>query len=218
VLQAETSGGFPTTAYLGPFLAILLATLIGGAFSSGFDWLYPLRVVAALLVLSLCRGSYGELRGSWSWEAVAWGALVFGLWWVLCPIGPEGEAGWPAALAAAPPDWACVWLAFRVVGHLLTVPLAEELAFRGYLLRRWRTVDFLGIPPGAFSWPAFVVSSLLFGVMHGRAWLAGTLAGMAFALALRRRGRLIDAVIAHVTANVLVAVAVLMTGRWSLWL
>ncbi len=34
----------------------------------------PFRVVAALLVLWLCRGSYAGLRGTWSWQAVALGA------------------------------------------------------------------------------------------------------------------------------------------------
>jgi exosortase E/protease (VPEID-CTERM system) len=206
----------PTTAYLGPFLAVLLAAMIGAALSRGFDWLYPLRVLAALAVLWRCRGSYAELRGPWSWQAVGVGVAVFGLWLALAPAAaPEG--GWPDALAAAPAGWSAAWLAVRVLGHVLTVPLAEELAFRGYLLRRLTTADFQSIPPGIFSWPAFLVSSLLFGLMHRQWWLAGTLAGMAFALALRRRGRLLDAVLAHATANALLAAYVLATGRWALW-
>jgi hypothetical protein len=40
---------------------------------------------------------------------------------------------------------------------------------------------------------------------------------MLFALAVYRRGRLADAVVAHVTANTLVAVTVLLTGNWGLW-
>jgi exosortase E/protease (VPEID-CTERM system) len=214
---AEVPRDFPTGAYLGPFLAILLATMIGGALSSGFDWFYPLRVVAAVLVFWICRGSYAELRGSWSWQAVLIGVAVFGLWLLLAPSGQADTEGRPAALRNAPAFWSLLWLVVRVVGHVFVIPLAEELAFRGYLLRRLMTVDFLSISPDRFSWPSFVVSSVLFGAMHGRGWLAGTLAGLLFALALRRRGRLIDAVLAHATANALIAGVVLATGRWWLW-
>ena len=35
-----------------------------------------------------------------------------------------------------------VWLIFRLVGSVVTVPVAEELAFRGYLTRRAIAADF----------------------------------------------------------------------------
>ena len=96
------------------------------------------------------------------------------------------------------------------------VPLAEELAFRGYLTRRLFSSNFRAIAPGRMTWISFFVSSVLFGVLHGR-WFAGTLAGMAFAETYRRRGELSDAVLAHAVANGLIAVAVLAGGEWSLW-
>ena len=40
---------------------------------------------------------------------------------------------------------------------------------------------------------------------------------MAFALALYRRGQIGDAVLAHVVANALIAISVLVLGNWSLW-
>jgi exosortase E/protease (VPEID-CTERM system) len=207
----------PTVAYLGPFLAILLVTMICAAFTAGFDWLYPLRVVAAAAVLWLCRRSYQELRGPWSWQAVGWGVLIFGVWVGLNALRAAGPSEWPPALRNAPLAATIAWLAFRVVGHVVTVPLAEELAFRGYLPRRLTRGDFLSVPPGHFSWLGFVVSSVLFGVLHGANWLPGTLAGMAFALAMRRRGQLLDAVVAHATANALLAAYALATGQWNLW-
>jgi membrane protease YdiL (CAAX protease family) len=42
-------------------------------------------------------------------------------------------------------------------------------------------------------------------------------AGMAYALAFYRRGRLGDAVVAHMTTNGLIALAVLTASAWSLW-
>ena len=63
---------------------------------------------------------------------------------------------------------------------------------------------------------SFLASSVAFGLLHER-WLAGTLAGMAFALAAGRRGRLADAVVAHMTANGLLALLALATRNWGLW-
>jgi membrane protease YdiL (CAAX protease family) len=57
---------------------------------------------------------------------------------------------------------------------------------------------------GRFTWLSFVVSSVAFGLLHGR-WLAGTLTGMAYAAALYRRGRIGEAVYAHMTTNALIA-------------
>ena len=61
-----------------------------------------------------------------------------------------------------------LWLGFRVIGSVVTVPLAEELAFRGYLTRRLCLSDFQSIPPGRMTWYSFLLSSFLFGALHGR--------------------------------------------------
>jgi hypothetical protein len=42
-------------------------------------------------------------------------------------------------------------------------------------------------------------------------------AGLLFAIALRSRGCLADAVAAHMTANALLCVYALGTGNWQLW-
>ena len=85
-----------------------------------------------------------------------------------------------------------------------------------YLMRRITSVDFETISYGQASWLAIVVSSLLFGLLHGR-WLAGTVAGICYALAARRRGLLCDAVVAHGVTNGMIAIYVLLTGAWQLW-
>jgi CAAX prenyl protease-like protein len=103
-----------------------------------------------------------------------------------------------------------------VLGSVLTVPIAEELAFRGYVLPKLVAHNFETVRPGQFTWVACLVSSVLFGVLHGR-WLAGTLAGIGYTLALRQRGQLADAVVAHMTTNALIAAYVLSQGAWSLW-
>ncbi len=111
--------------------------------------------------------------------------------------------------------WGPAWLVFRVIGSVVKAPLAEELAFRGYLTRRLIAADFQDVPLCRFTWLFFLVSSAPFGAVHGR-WLAGMLAGMLYTIALYRRRELADAVVAHATTNALLTAYVLATGSWSL--
>jgi CAAX prenyl protease-like protein len=110
-----------------------------------------------------------------------------------------------------------MWLVLRVVGAVITVPIAEELAFRGYLLRRIHAADFESVSFQKVSLTALAVSSVAFGLMHGNRWIAGSPAGLAYALVLRRRGRIGEAVAAHAVTNALLAVWVIARGEWGLW-
>lgn len=208
----------PTAAYLAPMMAILATMMVTGAFSSGFDWLYPLRVPAALAALWFHRGSYkGLFDARVSWSAVGVGVLVFVVWLAIEPrpvsatISPIEQG-----LKELPRYAALLWIVSRVVGSVVLVPIAEELAFRGYLARRLMAADFDRIPLGRYTAFSFVGSSLVFGALHGR-WFAGTLAGMAYAVTLWHRGSLKDAVLAHAVTNGLIAGTVLVLGSWSLW-
>jgi CAAX prenyl protease-like protein len=203
-------------ALLAPLLTLLAASMLVAALSSGFAALYPLGVLATAAVLWRFRGHYRSFDRNVSWQAIAIGVAVFVLWLMLVP--PDAESGGILAgrLAEMPVWLAVAWLAFRVIGSVVTVPLAEELAFRGYLLRKLVARDFENVRAGHFTWLSFLGSSLLFGLLHD-SWVAGTLAGAGFAIALYRRGQVFDAIIAHMTSNALIAVAVLAFGRWSLW-
>jgi exosortase E/protease (VPEID-CTERM system) len=207
----------PTAAYLVPLLVLVATAMLTGALCDGFDRLYPARVLAALAALAYFRRAYTGLRWSWSWAAVVQGALVSALWVGSGSLGPgSGGGGALSSWADLPRAWAAVWLIGRVVGSVAVVPLVEELAFRGYLVRRLIAAKFETVPPGRLTWPSLLISSLLFGALHGR-WLAGMAAGAVYALAQRRRGELGDAVLAHGTTNGLLTAYALATGDWSSW-
>jgi exosortase E/protease (VPEID-CTERM system) len=215
--RPEAGGGSPSAPYLVPLLALMGTMTLTAAVSAGFDWLYPLRVAAVAAALWHFRRGYAGLRWRWSWTAAGIGAAAFAVWLLLEPAADAAvTAAFGAELHAVPAASAGLWLLLRVVGSVVTVPLAEELAFRGYLTRRLAAADFEGVPAGTFRWFSFLVSSALFGLLHGR-WVAGTAAGALYALALYRRRELADAVTAHATTNLLIAAYVLVTGTWSLW-
>lgn len=207
-----------TAVYLAPFLAILTAAMVSRALSSGFEWLYPLRFLAALGVLWHFRHNYSKLDWRFGWSAPLIGCGVFAMWLAL-----DRAAGIPAAspiatgLAHLTQPARVGWIVIRVLAAVITVPIAEELAFRGFLIRRMISPDFESIDPKAFTWIALLVSSLAFGVLHGQRWIAGALAGALYALALLRHGRIGDAIVAHAITNALLAVWVLIGSRWYLW-
>lgn len=203
-------------ALLIPLLVLMAASMLTSAFSSGFDELYPLRVTAIAVVLYYFRKAYNGLGWQGSWQAPAMGAAVFLVWMLLEPDADSSQTELSQGLAELTSGSAAVWLIFRVLGSVIAVPLAEELAFRGYLIRKLVAKDFENVPLGQFSWFSFMLTSILFGLLHER-WVAGTLAGMGYALALYRRGQLGDAVIAHMTTNALIAIFVLTQAKWSLW-
>jgi exosortase E/protease (VPEID-CTERM system) len=204
-------------AYLMPFVVILAAGLLSGAASAGFEWLYPVRVVASVAALWYYRATYQRLDWRAGWPALAAGTAVFVLWIGFERFFGAASSGIPVLLAQAAPFARTAWMGVRILGAVVTVPIAEELAFRGFLLRRLVSADFESVPWSTFQWLPFLISSIGFGVLHGERWLAGTLAGMIYALVLMRRGRIGEAVIAHATTNALLALWVLSTGQWQLW-
>lgn len=207
----------PEGAYLLPLLFLIAGALVTGLFTSDFDYLYPARILLPLIPLWVFRSYYRDLRWSWSWTPILLGFLAFVLWVALePPPTPEALATIPNALAEMPRAAALLWLASRVLGSSIIVPIAEELAFRGYLLRRLIDSDFTAVSPKQFTLVSFLVSSAAFGALHGR-WLAGVLAGMIYAAAQYRRGEVSDAIVAHAVTNALLAVYVLAFGLWAFW-
>ena len=200
--------------YLMPFLAILAASILTRAMSGSFEWLYPLRVVVCGWALWHFRKQYAEIRWRFGWPAVAAGFGVFVLWvW----FDRSATAGMPAELSAVPVAGQWAWLALRIVGAAITVPVAEELAFRGFLLRRLVQADFTAVPWERWAWLPVLASSVAFGAMHGGRWIEGTIAGLVYAGVMARTGRLGEAAAAHGITNALLACWVLTTGQWQLW-
>jgi exosortase E/protease (VPEID-CTERM system) len=206
----------PAAPYLLPLLALIGMSMVAAAFSEGFDRLYPLKVLVSAAVLFRFRALLRTFPWRWSWPAALNGAVVFLVWIAMAEKPAHEGASIGARLAGLAPLESAGWIIFRVLGSVVTVPLAEELAFRGYLMRRFVSVDFDLMSYRQCPWWAVSASSLLFGLMHGRP-LAGLFAGLACALAARRQDALTDAILAHAITNALVAAAVVGTGAWWLW-
>ncbi len=203
-----------TALFLMPLLAILAAGMLSHAFSGRFEWLYPLRLIACLTVLVIYRRRLAALDWRWSVRGVLLGVGVFIVWYFGARYWLP-EAHMPRDLVVASPLLRWSWLACRIVASVVTVPLAEELAYRGFLMRRFQSRDFDSLPYQRVGWVALAASSVLFGAAHGAMWLPGIVAGFAYGWIAKRRGQLGEAVAAHATTNFLVAALALGFDDWA---
>jgi exosortase E/protease (VPEID-CTERM system) len=207
----------PTAAYLIPFLAILAAGMLARAASADFEWLYGLRFLAAAGTLWMFRAQLRSLDWRCGWLGAATGVGVFALWLAFDRWQGTPALAMPRPLAEASGPLQVVWIAFRAIAATTTVPIAEELAFRGFLIRRFVSADFESVPLRSAPWPALLASSVAFGLLHGDRWIAGVLAGLAFAWVARTTNRIGDAVVAHALTNGLLATWVLCLNQWQYW-
>ncbi|MDP9014059.1 MAG: exosortase E/protease, VPEID-CTERM system, partial [Pseudomonadota bacterium] len=214
--SADAGLGNPTAAYLMPLLAILAAGMLAHALSAGFDLFYSLRWVAAVAVLWIYRRRYATLDWQVSWRAPAVGVLIAAVWLVFAHflIAPLAK---PEALGLLPAPLRAVWIGTRLLAATVTVPIAEELAYRGYLLRRLADSNFESVRFEDVRWPALTVCAVAFGVTHGAMWFPAILAGLSYGALAVRTGKIGEAIFAHAVTNLLLAVAVLGFDQWQLW-
>ena len=200
--------------WLFPFLALAMASLLSGMVTDSVEWLYPLRFLFVVPVLWHYRSHHGDLRPRAPLAALGLGLLaaaLYALFWVT----PD-----PQWLETGQTDWdaqgtgiRALWLLTRTLGAVVLVPLAEELAFRGYLLPRLREL-IPGRPP-LRTGLALLLSSVAFGFVHDVP-LADAVAGLLYGV-LRLRTDLGSAVLAHTTSNLALAVVTITLGPPWWW-
>ena len=206
-------------AFLLPFLLSIATAMLVGLVTVNSNFTAAAQMIAGGGVLLWFRDSYGEpLLRRWSWTAVGVGAGVCLFWIAASGLTPGvGSDSSEPAWMHLPTGWRLAGGLFWLGNACLIVPIVEELAFRGYLLRRLQSIHFEAVRPDQFTWKGLVVSSVLFGLLHPSHLLGGVVAGMAYAFVLAHRGRISDAIVAHATTNALLAAYVWSTGDWQAW-
>jgi exosortase E/protease (VPEID-CTERM system) len=214
--NTAVTGENPTAVYLLPYLAVILGVMLSRTVSGGLEGAWGLRLLLAGAALGYSLPRLHGVDWRFSWRGGLAGLCIF-LAWITAAHFILPVPGTPQALAALSSVPRDLW----VIGHFLVsvgvIPLAEELAFRGYLMRRLRSTDFESLSPRQAGRMGLVASAVVYGLCQGAFWLPGVIAGAIFGLLYRRTGRLGEAVAAHVTGNGLIAVAVLTGSPWQLW-
>lgn len=200
-----------------PLALYLLAGMVTGLFVGEFNWLYPLPVlIGALVIWQLRHRILQEHARSPRLLSVFVGVLAYVVWIAIIPPDANRAAILRDTLSGAPVWLAGLWILFRVAGASLVVPVIEELAFRGALMRLLENA-FARVLSGRLSaLLALALSSTAFGLMHSEV-IAGLVAGLIFGSLYLWRRSLADAIVAHAVTNFLICLHVLGFGEWSYW-
>ena len=201
--------GDPTLARVAPFFIFVGLTACQGLFGEPFRyWLYVAKSLVGLWLIWAVKPVIAELRWTISFEAVLVGVGVIAIWIAADPYypkltdikgywNPHQQFGEGTALA-----W--LFIGARILFSALVVPPIEEMFYRSFMYRYIVTQDFGKVSLKAFHLGAFLITSIIFGVVH-REWLA------------LRRGHLGDAMTAHAIANLLLGIWVAYKGAWQFW-
>ena len=185
--------------------------------------LYALKVFSVGALLIFYRKFYDEINFRHCLQlkttvfSILTGLLIFALWiyldWSL--FSPGESAGFnPQTISEEANRYA--FIACRLTGAVIVVPVMEELFWRSFLLRYLIKSQFATVAIGAFTWPSFLIASVLFGLEH-HYLIAGIIAGALFNLLLYKTRSIAQCILAHAIANLALGIYVLQTGQWRFW-
>jgi hypothetical protein len=229
-LRASEPSVWPYVLPLAGFLAMsalegYLPTSPNGAPSARwYPLVYSLKLAVVLGLLwhgrrVLLRDLLPLPRPGGSVLAIGLGLIVTAIW-----VGLDGRypaiqglgkrsAFDPAALA---PAARLGFLAVRMFGLVVVVPLVEELFYRAFLMRWIIDPDFTKVPIGLLTARNVVVSTAVFGFSHPE-WLPAVLTGLAWAWLVGRTKSVSACVLSHSVANLGLGVYVIITHEWRYW-
>ena len=226
--NTSISRGMSHTVFLFPLIALIASSLLTKVFFPDFQWLYPIPIAIASVIMFFIKDTLRPALICPSIFSVVVGILVFALWITLIPVDGSQSLHFLEQIQTVPIWISLVWLLCRIIGASIIVPIAEELAFRGFMLPslegflngilnnitltkyRSRNIKML------CTFLSLTSTSLLFGLLHSDI-LAASVAGLFYGLVYLKRRSLMDAITAHAVTNVLLAIDVIYFGNWSYW-
>lgn len=217
----------PAFPYIAPFVAFLAFVALHSIAPLPSLVDEAARVALVGLVILLFSRPVVSFRASRVAGSVAIGLVIFGLWVlpdILAPgyrqsflfnnfltgkvAGSLSDGGQPQVFT----------LVLRTVRASLVVPIAEELFWRGWLMRWLLNPNFLEVPLGSWSPFSFFAAAILFATEHGPYWDVGLIVGVIFNVWMIRTKCLGDLMLAHATANASLSAYVMIAGKWEYWL
>lgn len=202
-------------------------------------WLYPVQCLVVGFLLVKYRRVY-EFRWSWKWSlaGVAMGAIGIGFWllptatydWLGLKQDPGGwmkhlgvaarrDDGFDPGIFTNPVAWWATVIA-RVFRAVVIVALVEEIFWRGFLMRfanDWEG-DYWRQPFGKGTWMNYLVTTGAFVAAHAPVDYAGAFVYGSLTWLFCVWGKNLSAcVIMHATANLLMCLYILQTGKIGLW-
>ncbi|QTA93007.1 CAAX prenyl protease-related protein [Desulfonema magnum] len=217
--------------YVLPFALYVILTQIPPAFPSYYPWLYAAVVLVVgtvtgyiLITRQLIRPHRNVIAG----VSVGLAGIVLWIW--LSGLGaeqyvirylpdwliPKPRAAFNPFESLPNPAVCRGFVGIRLIGLVLVVPIAEELFWRGFLMRwvisqDWENQEIGQFTPGSFLWVV-----VLFTLAHPE-WLAAAVYCALLNGLIYWKRDLWNCVVAHGVSNLGLGIYVLVTGTWALW-
>jgi uncharacterized protein len=227
----DGSAGADIIPYVAPMFAYVGLTalegyvpqLMGSPSPAWYPVAYGIKLVLVALLAWHYRATWNDFRPAPSLGKIALGVLT-GLLVCAAWVGLDGlyptvkflgsrSAYDPLALGAAL-RWA--FIAERLLGLVVLVPVIEEVFWRSFLMRWIIDNDFSKVPVGKVTPIAAAVTSALFALAHPE-WLPALLTGALWAWLLWATRSLSACVISHATANLALGIYVITSHDWKFW-
>jgi CAAX prenyl protease-like protein len=188
-------------------------------------WILVMTVILAWVARPVLFNQRDFRIRNWGGSLVV-GVAVFVIWIAGDRIFPGYHSHWlftnsvTGSVASSLPessrrDWAT--LALRTLRAAAFVPIAEELFWRGWLMRWIVSQDFTKVPVGTWSVRAFWIVAVLFALEHGALWDVGLAAGILYNWWIVRTKSLGDVILAHGVTNACLSAYVVLASRWEYW-
>ena len=110
-----------------------------------------------------------------------------------------------------------IWIAIRMIGAVIVVPIMEELFWRGFLLRFFesRFRYFEKIPLGEFGWYPCLAVAVLFALVHPW-YISAFVCALLYNWLMYKTRSILACIVAHALTNLLLWVYILYFNAW--WL
>ncbi|MGH7213538.1 MAG: CAAX prenyl protease-related protein [Tepidisphaeraceae bacterium] len=207
-------------------MAFFLAfTWVGGTWRNLYVASYIIKTIVVAIALVVLWRHFTPIRWNYWWLGLIVGVIGIFQWvgmqlWLQQHVehfrpdenvfDPTKAFNSPAAMYA--------FVAVRVVGAVLVVPVMEELFWRDFL---WRSIlapnDFKLARVGEWAWSPFIIVSAAFATVHGNWWATAIVWALMVGALLVYTKSLGACIVAHATTNLLLAGYVWWTRDWSFW-
>lgn len=197
-----------------------------------YGGVYTLKIASTVVAMLLVLPGYLVFPFRINGIAIAVGVIGVVVWVGLCKLNLEQRLLVPLGLGsliemgerpgfnplqelADNPRWAYTFLAIRLFGLAIVIPIIEEFFLRVFLVRFVMHVDWFQIPFGKVDRLGLITSIAFPILMHpAELFAAAAWFGMITWLMLRTRN-IWDCVVAHAVTNGLLGAYVITTGDWQ---
>ena len=222
-------------AYIAPFAMFMILTQFETfeALRPYYPWVYGAKIAVIIATCIWCarKGLWPAFSTKGFGLAVLFGIVGLGIWIGISQLALEqrlvevapflksviGErVGYNVWKEIPSQPGAIAFLAVRLIGLALVVPLIEELFWRGFLLRYLIEERFTTVPIGTYTTFSFALVTVFFALVHPEI-LAALVWGAGINILLYRTQNLWATVVGHGVTNLALGIYVLSTGQWMYW-